>query len=139
MNKISSLDYHLYHAQHQLIKYYNRVLLKPYQLSYQQYLVLMVLNESDGLPVLKLGERLAFQSGTITPIIKKMELAELVTRIRSCEDERIVLVHLTSKGKTLIEQINTIPEEMLVHAGISYADYKHLMYLTDKITNSLEE
>lgn len=139
MNKISSLDYHLYHAQHQLIKYYNRVLLKPYHLSYQQYLVLMVLNESDGLPVLKLGERLAFQSGTITPIIKKMELAELVIRIRSSEDERIVLVHLTSKGKALIEQINKIPEDMLVHSGISHADYKHLMYLTDKITKNLEE
>ncbi|TDL98988.1 MarR family transcriptional regulator [Macrococcus brunensis] len=139
MNKLSSLDYYLYHAQRQMIKYYNRILLKPYDLSYQQYLVLMVLNESDGMPVLKLGERLAFQSGTITPIIKKMEIADLVSRSRSSEDERIVLVHLASKGKDLIEQINQIPEEMLVHSGITYADYKHLMYLTNKIANNIEE
>jgi len=139
MNKLSSLDYYLYHAQRQIIKYYNRILLKPYDLSYQQYLVLMVLNESDGMPVLKLGERLAFQSGTITPIIKKMETAGLVSRSRSCQDERIVKVHLASKGKELIEQINKIPEEMLVHSGITYTDYKHLKYLSDKISNNIEE
>ncbi|TDM03623.1 MarR family winged helix-turn-helix transcriptional regulator [Macrococcus carouselicus] len=139
MKMLRTTNYQLYHAQREVIRHYNRTLLHLYNISYQQYLVLMVLNEADHMPVLKLGERLAFQSGTITPIIKKMEAAGLVKRNRKAEDERIVLVSMADKGLALIKEIQHIPEKMLSNTALTMEEYRRLMFLTHKITHNLEE
>src|ERR1700742_1670263 len=80
---------------------FNRVykpLLDRIGLTYPQYLVMLVLWERDGLPVKEIGERLFLDSGTLTPLLKRMEAAELLKRSRSTEDERQVLIALTQKG-----------------------------------------
>ncbi|GGB00781.1 MarR family transcriptional regulator [Macrococcus hajekii] len=138
MNKLSTVDYHLYHGQREMIKHYNRNLLKSYGISYQQYLVMMVLSEHHDMPVLKLGEKLAFQSGTITPILKKMEADELVIRSRSETDERVVMVSLAKTGQALLEDIQHIPDEMFKDSKVTIEEYKRLMYLMNKIVHNIE-
>ncbi len=137
MKNDSSVAYRLYLAQREIIKYYNRNKLKPYELSYQHYLVLMVLVENGPIPVLQLGEYLAFQSGTITPIIKKMESRGLIERERLKKDERIVLVQLTEEGRELIKQLNHIPEEMLDVSRLTTKEYTTLMQITRKIVRNM--
>lgn len=136
MNK-NALDYQLYLVQREIIKKYNRDFLKKYSLSYQHYLVLMVLSEYDCLPVLQLGEKLSFQSGTITPIVKKMEANGLVERRRMSSDERVVEVILTNKGTELINSISEIPLNMLSRSKLTMEEYQQLMHLSKKLTESM--
>lgn len=86
--------------------------LKPLGLTYTQYIVLMVLWEQDGVPVGTLSKRLFLDSGTLTPLLKKMEQEGLVERRRSAFDERSVLISLTDKGRTLKEQVKDVPSCM---------------------------
>ena len=81
---------------------FNRVykpLLDKLGLTYPQYLVMLVLWERDGVPVKDIGERLFLDSGTLTPLLKRLEAAELVRRTRSTEDERQVLIALTPRAR----------------------------------------
>lgn len=130
-------DYKMYYIQRKIIKLYNNHLLKSYDLSYQHYLVLMVLSEHDALPVLQLGEKLSFQSGTITPIIKKMEANGLISRVRSHMDERIVNVELTQKGKQLCSELTHIPEQLFQASELTKEEYEQLMKLTRKVVNNM--
>ncbi|QTQ08717.1 MarR family transcriptional regulator [Macrococcoides canis] len=136
MNK-DTLDYQLYLVQREIIKKYNREFLKPYSLSYQHYLVLMVLDEYNALPVLQLGEKLAFQSGTITPIVKKMEANGLVERRRMSSDERVVEVILTEKAKKLIESLKETPINMYMSSKLTVEEYQLLMKLSKKLTDNM--
>ena len=83
--------------------------LQPLGLTYTQYVTLLVLWEEDGQSVSALGERLFLDSGTLTPLLKKLEQRGLVRRERSREDERVVLVRLTDEGRALKEQAREIP------------------------------
>lgn len=136
MNK-DTLDYQLYLIQREIIKKYNRKFLKSYSLSYQHYLVLMVLDEYNALPVLKLGEKLAFQSGTITPIVKKMEANGLVERRRMSSDERVVEVILTEKAKKLIESLKETPLNMYMSSNLTVEEYQLLMKISKKLTDNM--
>ncbi|TDM17299.1 MarR family transcriptional regulator [Macrococcoides canis] len=136
MNK-DTLDYQLYLVQREIIKKYNREFLKSYSLSYQHYLVLMVLDENNALPVLQLGEKLAFQSGTITPIVKKMEANGLVERRRISSDERVVEVILTEKAKKLIESLKETPLNMFMSSNLTFEEYQLLMKLSKKLTDNM--
>jgi len=78
-------------------------------ITYPQYLVLLVLWEQDGLSVSALGERLFLDSGTLTPLLKRMESSGLVSRQRAAEDERRVHITLTPAGRALKEQAAKVP------------------------------
>ena len=82
---------------------------QPLGITYTQYIVFLVLCELDGVSVRELGQRLYLDSGTLTPLLKKMEEAGFVTRTRSTDDGRVVLVHLTEKGKALRAEVAEIP------------------------------
>ena len=86
--------------------------LKKLGITYTQYIVFMVLWEQDGIPVGALGKRLHLDNGTLTPLLKKMETAGYVTRTRSSEDERVVIVSLTDKGWDLRDQAAEIPAQV---------------------------
>ena len=83
--------------------------LQPLGLTYTQYVALLALWERDGLSVGELGERLYLDSGTLTPLLKKLEQRGLITRRRSAEDERVVLICLTEEGRAFKEQVRDIP------------------------------
>src|SRR5512145_2869291 len=89
------LCFALYSASLAMTKLY-KPLLEPLGLTYPQYLVMLVLWESDGLTVSQVGERLALDSGTLTPLLKRLEAAGLVQRLRDSADERRVLLQLTA-------------------------------------------
>ena len=86
--------------------------LKPLGLTYTQYIVFLVLWEKDGVPVSEIGEKLMLDNGTLSPLLKKMEQAGYVTRRRSAEDDRVVLITLTEKGRVLQEAAKDIPQNV---------------------------
>jgi DNA-binding MarR family transcriptional regulator len=104
----NQLCFSLYAANRAMTKMY-KPLLDPFGLTYPQYLVLLVLFESDGLGVNDLGERLYLDSGTLTPLLKRMEKSGLLNRMRSKEDERRVAIVLTDEGKALENQLVSVP------------------------------
>jgi len=94
-------------------------LLDAIGLTYPQYLAMLVLWREDGLRVSHLGERLALDSATLTPLLKRLETAGLVTRKRSSEDERVVEVFLTAAGKKLEKRAESVPPCIFERAGLS--------------------
>ncbi|MBQ6371831.1 MAG: MarR family transcriptional regulator [Oscillospiraceae bacterium] len=83
--------------------------LKPLGLTYTQYIVFLVLWEKDGLSVSEIGEKLMLDNGTLSPLLKKMEQEGYVERRRSPEDDRVVKITLTEKGRQLQEKAKDVP------------------------------
>ena len=102
------LCFALYSASLAMTKLY-KPLLDEMGLTYPQYLALLVLWEQDGLTVSDLGERLHLDSGTLTPLLKRMETAGLLSRLRDVQDERRVLIRLTAAGRQLKKRAARIP------------------------------
>ncbi|MGE0351421.1 MarR family winged helix-turn-helix transcriptional regulator [Hydrogenophaga sp.] len=102
------LCFALYSASLAMTKLY-KPLLDELGLTYPQYLAMLVLWERDGVTVSELGERLHLDSGTLTPLLKRLEAAELVTRLRDVQDERRVLIRLTAAGRKLKTRAARIP------------------------------
>jgi len=94
-------------------------LLEPLGLTYPQYLVLMVLWQRDGMSVGELGERLFLDSGTLTPLLKRMEAAGWLHRERAADDERRVLVSLSSEGRALRRRALHVPPRIAAASGCS--------------------
>ena len=83
--------------------------LKPLGLTYTQYIVFLVLWEKDGVSVTEIGEKLMLDNGTLSPLLKKMEQAGYVERRRSREDDRVIEITLTEKGRALQEKAKDVP------------------------------
>ena len=101
----------LYACAREVIRQY-KPFLDEIDLTYTQYIAMMVLWEEKSVSVKELGHRLLLDSGTLTPLLKKMESMELITRTRSAADERVLIVALTPKGEALRERALDIPEKM---------------------------
>ncbi|MBO6010684.1 MAG: MarR family transcriptional regulator [Oscillospiraceae bacterium] len=108
MKLSNQLCFPLYAAARSVISLYTP-LLKPLGLTYTQYLVFLVLWEKDGLPVGEICDKLMLDSGTLSPLLKKMEKAGLIERRRGAGDDRVVLITLTEKGKELQEKAKDVP------------------------------
>ena len=104
----SQLCFPLYAAARQVVSLYTPYL-KELGLTYTQYIVFLVLWESDGIPVGELGRRLYLDNGTLTPLLKKLETAGYLTRARDSRDERVVTVTLTEEGRALRQRAKEIP------------------------------
>lgn len=105
------LCFAMYACSREITKLY-QPLLKAMNLTYTQFLTMLVLWEADGIPVKELGARLYLDSGTLTPLLKKLESAGLVTRTRDRSDERSVLIALTDKGVAIREQGLAVPDQV---------------------------
>jgi DNA-binding MarR family transcriptional regulator len=134
------LCFALYRASRAVIRAY-APLLAPLGLTYPQYLVLLVLWERDGLPVKDVGERLALDSGTLTPLLKRLAHQGLVERRRGEDDERVVRIHLTAAGRALHAKARKIPMELACRAGYDLASerpgersMRELVRLRDELT-----
>src|SRR5215467_6364365 len=111
----------IYSAAHAFNRVY-KPLLDRLGLTYPQYLVMLVLWERDGVPVKDIGERLFLDSGTLTPLLKRLEAAHLIKRARSTEDERQVLIALTAQGQALKEKAKSVPPAILAASGCSVGE-----------------
>ena len=102
----------LYSASLAMTKLY-KPLLDAVGLTYPQYLVMLVLWERDGLTVSELGDRLFLDSGTLTPLLKRLEASGHLARLRDVQDERRVRITLTADGRALRDRAQTIPQCVL--------------------------
>ncbi|MFI0942924.1 MarR family winged helix-turn-helix transcriptional regulator [Streptomyces sp. NPDC021020] len=100
--------------------------LRPLGLTYPQYLTMLLLWDRDGRSVKELGEALRFESGTLSPLLKRLESAGLVTRERSRTDERSVLVRLTGEGRALREPGQGVVQRVFGHLDYSAAEAEQL-------------
>ena len=123
---------------------FNRVykpLLDRLGLTYPQYLVMMVLWERDDVPLKDIGEKLFLDSGTLTPLLKRLEASGLIKRTRSTEDERQVLIALTPKGQALREEARAVPQAILSSSACSvgelFAMKNELVALRDRLNAAL--
>ncbi|MFF2889772.1 MarR family winged helix-turn-helix transcriptional regulator [Paenibacillus sp. NPDC057967] len=108
----------IYACSRELTKLY-RPLLQELGLTYTQYVTMLALWEQDQVTVSALGARLYLDSGTLTPLLKKLEAAGLITRTRDKNDERNVVIALTEHGKLLREKAVDIPEKLLCQLDAS--------------------
>ena len=138
----NQLCFAVYSTAHAFNRFY-KPLLDRLGLTYPQYLVMLVLWEQDGLPVKDIGERLFLDSGTLTPLLKRMEAAGLVKRTRSSEDERQVFVALTPQGEGLKERARNLPLSILAASECSVAELaalkKEVEALQDRLNAALGE
>lgn len=132
----NQLCFALYSTSLTMTKLYKPVL-DQLGLTYPQYLVMLVLWERDGLTVSELGERLFLDSGTLTPLLKRMESSGLLQRERAREDERRVIVTLTPEGKRLKSSAHVAPEEVMCAAQCSLEEVIALTQRLRKLRSSL--
>jgi len=136
----NQLCFAVYSTAHAFNRFY-KPLLDRLGLTYPQYLVMLVLWERDGLPVKDIGERLFLDSGTLTPLLKRLEAAHLVKRTRSTEDERQVLIALTSQGQALKEKARGVPQSILEASECSVAELvalkSEIVSLRDRLNTAL--
>jgi len=137
------LDRHICFSLHAASRAFDsvyRIVLKDLGLTYPQYLVMLVLWEHGDLPVKKIGERLRLDSGTLSPLIKRLEAAGRVRRERSAEDERSVTVRLTEEGAALREQaLEAVPRRILRSSSVTFEELAQLQQLLGRITTALDE
>ena len=112
-------------------------LLAPLGLTYTQYIAMMVMWEHKSLTVKRLGELLYLDSGTLTPMLKKMECAGWVSRQRSATDERVVVVSITECGEALRERVAEVPARMAQCVGLEADDAKQLYQLLHKLLKTV--
>jgi DNA-binding MarR family transcriptional regulator len=138
----NQLCFAIYSAGHAFNRVY-KPLLDRLGLTYPQYLVMLVLWERDGVPVKDIGERLFLDSGTLTPLLKRLEAAHLLKRTRSTEDERQVLISLTSQGQALRERARTVPQAILAASACSLGELSamknELIALRDRLNAAAGE
>ncbi|WP_435920804.1 MarR family winged helix-turn-helix transcriptional regulator [Paenibacillus sp. DYY-L-2] len=115
------LCFAFYTCSREIMKLY-RPLLSPHGLTYTQYITLLSLWERDGVTVKELGATLFLDSGTLTPLLKKLESMNLITRTRDKADERNVIIELTEIGHALKEQVSDVPKKLYADTKVRIED-----------------
>ena len=130
------LCFALYSSSLQMTKLYKPVL-APLGLTYPQYLVLLVLWEGDAIGVGELGVRLYLDSGTLTPLLKRMEAAGQLVRSRAADDERRVSVALSSAGRALRRKAAHVPREVACATGCNLTELTALTAQLHRLRSNL--
>lgn len=133
----NQLCFALYSSSLLMTKLY-KPMLDEIGLTYPQYLAMLALWEEDGVTVSALGNRLYLDSGTLTPLLKRLEKAGLIQRERNAEDERQVLVRLTQAGRALKRQAAAIPKKAAASAGVPVAELIALRKKLQKLRSGME-
>ena len=128
----------LYAASRQITALY-KPLLEKMALTYPQYLVMMVMWEYEHRTVKQLGGLLLLDSGTLTPLLKRMEEQGWLSRTRSLDDERVVNISLTNAGRKLKTKALAIPRQLACNIGMEEKDLQTLQFLLLKMMNTLNQ
>lgn len=132
------LCFPLYACSRESIKLY-KPFLDELELTYTQYVAMLVIWERKQLTSKELGRRLYLDSGTLTPLLKKLEAKGLLTRQRSTEDERNLLLTITEQGMALREKAVHIPYELVKHVNLTPQEARELYRLLYKLLEIIEE
>lgn len=138
----NQLCFAFYTCSREIMKLY-RPLLSQFGLTYTQYITLLSLWERDGVTVKELGAKLFLDSGTLTPLLKKLENAGLITRTRDKADERNVIIELTDRGRALQEQAAEVPLKLYADTKVTREDiaamHNHINSFLHKIGGASAE
>lgn len=134
----NQLCFPLYAASREIIKQY-RPYLDALDLTYTQYIAMMVFWEERKLSVKELGKKLFLDSGTLTPVLKSLESKGYVIRSRSKEDERVLDVEITEKGEALKEQAVSIPQSVAGCVKLDREEAMQLYQLLYKVLGALKD
>lgn len=134
----NQLCFPLYSASKEVVRRYTP-LLKPFNLTYTQYIAMMALWENKSLDVKTLGELLFLDSGTLTPLLKKLEEKGLVLRQKTNKDGRQLIVSLTQKGKDLKREIQVVPHQIGSCVDLSPEEGAELKRLLLKVLSNVTE
>lgn len=127
----------LYAASREIIKLYKPILDK-FNLTYTQYIAMLVLWEDEKSTVKDIGKRLHLDSGTLTPLLKKIESMGLITRYRDVNDDRVVIVELTEQGRFLKDDITKVPQEIVCKVNMPIEELRDLKAKLDNLLNNLK-
>lgn len=133
----NQLCFSLYAASREVIKLYKPILDK-YNLTYTQYVVMLVLWEEEKKTVKQIGQKLHLDSGTLSPLLKKLESMKLIKRYRDLHDDRVVIAELTQKGKLLKDDILEVPKQMACKVGVTLEEFKILKGSLDKLLKNFD-
>lgn len=133
----NQLCFPLYACSREIIKQY-KPLLDEIGLTYTQYITMMVMWEKQSITVKELGNILYLDSGTLTPLLKKLEANGLISRKRSSEDERILIITLTSQGEQLKEKAIAVPNKIAQCSGLEQDEAAILYRILYKILNQID-
>lgn len=128
----NQLCFPLYACAKEIVRRYTP-LLEPFGLTYTQYITMMVLWEHKTITVKDLGKKLFLDSGTLTPMLKKMERNGWLCRTRSQEDERMVIISITRKGEELHDNVAEVPIKMASCVKLENEDTMQLYALLNKM------
>ena len=134
----NQLCFPLYACAKELVRKYSP-LLEKIDLTYTQYITMMILWENKEIKVKDLGEKLFLDSGTLTPLLKKLEAKGFVERIRDKSDERNVTIKITKEGEKLQDKALTVPEEIKKCIYLSPVEANVLYELLNKLLNNFNE
>lgn len=134
----NQLCFPLYACAKEVIRQY-RPYLEPLDLTYTQYIAMMVFWEHKCVSVKELGEKLHLDSGTLTPVLKHLEKKGYVKRYRSTQDERVLLVEITEEGEKLQDEALHIPMELVKLVKLEPEEIKQLYTLTYKLLDLISE
>ncbi|AQY51857.1 hypothetical protein PWEIH_03241 [Listeria weihenstephanensis FSL R9-0317] len=132
------LCFSIYTASREFTKFYRQAL-EPFQLTYPQYLVLLALWEEPKQLVKELGSHLALDSGTLTPMLKRMENMEWVKRSRSKDDERKVYIELTEKAKDMKQAVLESVDDCIAKLAFTQEDYLQMLQGVQELTTKIQE
>lgn len=122
----------LYSASNALIRAY-RAILQPLDITYPQYVVMMALWKKDEISIKALSQHTRLDSGTLTPLLKRLELKTLLSRKKSAKDDRQKVISLTSKGHRLKDKALEVPKQIAAELKMSVDDVYHLKRLCEKV------
>ncbi len=128
----NQLCFSLYAASREVIKTYKPQLDK-YGLTYTQYIAMLVVWEYEKITVKEMGQKLHLDSGTLTPVLKKLLSMELIDKYRDKDDDRVVIVEVTEKGRKMKDEIIEVPEKMYCKFGKNIEDVVELKRLLDNL------
>lgn len=132
----NQLCFSLYATSREVIKLY-KPFLDPYGLTYTQYLVMLVLWEEEKMTFKSIGQKLHLDSGTLTPVIKKLVSMQLIEKSRDTADDRNVLVEVTSRGMSLKDEMVSVPQAMYCKLGTEYQEAIELKKKLDDLLSKL--
>jgi len=132
----NQLCFSLYATSREIIKLY-KPFLDKFNLTYTQYVAMLVLWEDEKSTVKEIGKRLHLDSGTLTPLLKKIECMGLIKRYRDVNDDRVVIVELTQQGRLLKDDVTGVPNEMMCKINITMERAMELKRDLDELLNSL--
>lgn len=138
LNLEEHLCFSLYACSRAILRLY-RPYLDELQLTYPQYLVLVTLWEKPQRTIKELGEVLNLDTGTLTPLLKRMEVAGLIERRRDTVDERVVNIHITQTGKELQEKASCVPQSLFEASGMSENEISEINQTVTRLLHQLNE